>query len=280
MLAFEALTLRKKLVHFDITLVGRNEIDHAFRLAREAIVSHIRLPEETKTGKKIVETCVICMEDKAVSNMFMIDGCLHRYCFSCMKQHVEVKLLNGKIAQCPHENCNSEVPLESCKSLLEPKFVDIVIQRLKEAALPPTEKVYCPYPRCSALMSKKEVMDSSANYLNDPKLVGMSKCTKCRKRFCRKCMVPWHRNMRCKYYQRCTAYIYRCAEDRKLKFLAKQKHWRQCVKCSNKIELAEGCNHIYCRCGYELCYTCGPEWKNKKVMCSCPLWSERNIIRR
>uniref|UniRef100_A0A7N0VCH0 RBR-type E3 ubiquitin transferase n=1 Tax=Kalanchoe fedtschenkoi TaxID=63787 RepID=A0A7N0VCH0_KALFE len=170
--------------------------------------------------------------------MFMIDGCLHRYCFSCMKQHVEVKLLNGKISHCPHENCNSEVPLESCKSLLEPKFVDIVIQRLKEAALPPTEKVYGPYPRCSALMSKKEVMDSSANYLNDPKLVGMSKCTKCRKRFCRKCMVPWHRNMRCKDYQLSTAYIYRC--------------------------------------GYEFCYKCGAEWKNKKAMCSCPLWSERN----
>ena len=34
-----------------------------------------------------------------------------------------------------------------------------------------------------------------------------------------------------------------------------------------------------CRCGYEFCYTCGSEWKEKKATCTCPLWEERNIIR-
>lgn len=33
-----------------------------------------------------------------------------------------------------------------------------------------------------------------------------------------------------------------------------------------------------CRCGYEFCYTCGAEWKNKKATCSCPLWDEENIL--
>ena len=32
------------------------------------------------------------------------------------------------------------------------------------------------------------------------------------------------------------------------------------------------------RCGYEFCYTCGKEWKEKKATCSCSLWEERNII--
>lgn len=36
---------------------------------------------------------------------------------------------------------------------------------------------------------------------------------------------------------------------------------------------------VACRCGYEFCYTCGAEWKNKKATCSCPIWDERNIIR-
>ncbi|KAJ0694521.1 putative E3 ubiquitin ligase RBR family [Helianthus annuus] len=31
-------------------------------------------------------------------------------------------------------------------------------------------------------------------------------------------------------------------------------------------------------CGYEFCYTCGAEWKNKKATCKCPLWDEENII--
>lgn len=33
-----------------------------------------------------------------------------------------------------------------------------------------------------------------------------------------------------------------------------------------------------CRCGYEFCYNCGAEWKDKKPTCSCPLWEEDNIL--
>jgi hypothetical protein len=33
------------------------------------------------------------------------------------------------------------------------------------------------------------------------------------------------------------------------------------------------------RCGYEFCYTCGKEWKEKKATCTWPLWEERNILR-
>ncbi|CBI35428.3 unnamed protein product, partial [Vitis vinifera] len=35
--------------------------------------------------------------------------------------------------------------------------------------------------------------------------------------------------------------------------------------------------YCFCRCGYDFCYTCGAEWKNKKATCSCPLWDENNI---
>ncbi|GJU92048.1 reverse transcriptase domain-containing protein [Tanacetum coccineum] len=31
-------------------------------------------------------------------------------------------------------------------------------------------------------------------------------------------------------------------------------------------------------CGYEFCYTCAAEWKNKKATCSSPLWDEGNIV--
>ena len=35
---------------------------------------------------------------------------------------------------------------------------------------------------------------------------------------------------------------------------------------------------VFFRCGYEFCYTCGAEWKEKKATCSCPLWDNVHII--
>nr|XP_028944324.1 E3 ubiquitin-protein ligase dbl4-like isoform X2 [Malus domestica] len=177
--------------------------------------------------------------------MFSIDGCLHRYCFSCMRQHVEVKFFNGMVAECPHEGCKTEVNIDGCAKFLAPKLVEAISQRIRESAIPVTDKVYCPNPRCSALMSKSE--------------------------------VPWHFNMNCYDYKR--SHPYPRPEDQLMNSLATKKHWRQCVKCNHMVELAEGCYHITCRCGYEFCYTCGAQWKNKKATCNCPIWVERNIIR-
>lgn len=35
---------------------------------------------------------------------------------------------------------------------------------------------------------------------------------------------------------------------------------------------------VFIRCGYEFCYTCGAEWKNKAATCACPLWDEEHIM--
>lgn len=32
------------------------------------------------------------------------------------------------------------------------------------------------------------------------------------------------------------------------------------------------------RCGYEFCFICTAEWKNKQATCKCKLWDEENII--
>ncbi|KAK9279879.1 hypothetical protein L1049_013562 [Liquidambar formosana] len=89
--------LQRKFTHCNPSLVARNDIKFAFKLARDAIVSQITGPTESSGGKNLKETCVICLEDSDVDQMFLVDGCLHRYCFSCMKQHVEVKLLHGMV---------------------------------------------------------------------------------------------------------------------------------------------------------------------------------------
>ncbi|KAL9370532.1 hypothetical protein Peur_035672 [Populus x canadensis] len=270
--------LQKKFADCKPSLVACSDVKFAFRFAKDAIVSQITWPAENSKGKrKLKETCVICYEDTDVDQIFSVDGCFHRYCFPCMKQHVEVKLLQGTMAKCPHEGCKSEVSIETCGEFLDPKLVEIMSQRKKEASIAVTEKVYCPYPRCSALMSKREVLEYTNSSFVGGEKSGARKCVKCHFFFCINCRVPWHYNMTCYDYKRSKPHPR--TEDKMLDSLAKRKLWRQCVMCKNMVELAEGCYHITCRCGYEFCYTCGAKWKNKKPTCSCPIWDERNIIR-
>ncbi|KAK6235369.1 Ribonuclease H domain - like 10 [Theobroma cacao] len=275
MLVDQVLLLQSKFAYCSPTHVARNDIKYAFKLAREAIDSQVTRPVDQNHGKTVKETCVICLEDTDHGCMFSVDGCMHRYCFSCMKQHVEVKLLHGMVPKCPHENCKSELNVDSCKKFLTPKMIETFKQHLKEASIPVGDKVYCPYPRCSALMSRSEVSEYTKDVLVGAERSGASKCLKCHSLFCINCKVPWHSNMTCLDYKRKNPNP--PAEDLKLKSLATMNLWRQCVKCNHMIELSEGCHHMTCRCGYEFCYNCGAAWRDKKATCSCPLWEEDRI---
>ncbi|XP_047182939.1 E3 ubiquitin-protein ligase RSL1 [Vigna umbellata] len=275
MLVDQVHLLQRKFTYCDSRLLARNDVKFAFKLARDAIVSQSMRPSGPGSTRSLNENCAICLEDTAVSQIFSVDGCQHRYCFSCMKQHVEVKLLHGMVPKCPHEGCKYELLVDSCQKFLTQKLTDIMRQRQAEASIPVAEKVYCPYPRCSALMTKTEVFEYSKNLIGESELSGPKKCLKCHGLFCFNCKVPWHSGMTCFMYK--TLNPNPPAEDLKLKFLASRSLWRQCVKCNHMIELAEGCYHMTCRCGSEFCYNCGAEWKDKKATCSCPLWAEDNI---
>ncbi|KAK4363146.1 hypothetical protein RND71_018387 [Anisodus tanguticus] len=267
--------LRQKFSFCQPSLVPRNKIKFAFRFAREAMTSQINKVAESDASRNVYETCVICLEDTDIGQIFSVDGCRHRYCVSCMKQHVEVKLLHGIVPKCPHAECNSDLKLDSCSKFLTPKLIDIMKQHIKEASIPVTEKVYCPYPKCSALMSKSEVLEYSKGSFLRAERLGIRKCMKCNGLFCINCKVPWHYNIVCDEYRRRNP---NPPEDVKLKNLAAMNLWRQCIKCNHMIELAAGCYHMTCRCGYEFCYTCGEPWRDKKATCSCKLWDEDYIL--
>lgn len=262
--------LRKSFTYCEPSLITRKDVKFAIKLAREAINSQIN--KATETSQHMLEDCVICLDDKPVDQFFSIKGCNHQYCYSCMKQHVEVKLMHGMLPKCPHEGCESELKIENCEKFLTPKLTEMMKQRLKEASVPVTEKVYCPYPKCSVLMSKTELLRLPRFIYED----GARTCHKCHGNFCINCRVPWHKNMNCAEYRRRNPTS--LVEESKLKNLAARNLWRQCIKCKHMIELAAGCYHMTCRCGYEFCYTCGAEWKNKKATCNCPLWDEENIV--
>ncbi|KAF5773273.1 putative transcription factor C2H2 family [Helianthus annuus] len=256
--------LQKSFTYCELNLIALEDVKFAFKLAREAISSQI--------SQEKLDNCVLCLEDKSIDQFLSAEGCTHRYCYCCVKQHVEVKLLNGVLPKCPHGGCKSELKIESCEKFLTPKFTEMMRQLLKEDSIPVAEKVYCPYPKCSTLMSKTEA-------LRHPRSVygyGARTCYKCHGNFCVYCRVPWHENITCDEYKRRNSTS--LVDESKLKNLAARNIWWQCIKCEHVIELAAGCYHMTCRCGYEFCYTCGAEWKNKKATCNCPLWDEECIV--
>lgn len=234
----QATSCLKKFTDCIPSLVTQNTINLAIKLASDAIVSQVRGPAENSLRKSITETCTICLQDTDIDHMFLINGCLHYYCYSCMNKHVEAKLLQGMLPKCPHDTCKSELKLDNCKKFLIPKLYDLMSERVKETTIPITEKIYCPNPKCSTLMSKAEVSAGEQQ-------AGVTMCTKCHLNVCINCRVPWHKNMTCFDYRRLNPYL--CVEDANLKSLAAQSRWRQCVKCNHMVSLGEGCYHIYCR---------------------------------
>ncbi|KAI3687787.1 hypothetical protein L1987_81490 [Smallanthus sonchifolius] len=270
---------RGKFVYFAPFHMKKNDMKFVYKLARDAIVSETTKWPENDSDVAITEQCTICFGYVQHGQMFSINKCVHRYCFSCMKKHVEAKLLQGKLPECPHDKCTSNIAIESCKKLLNRESYRIMRSRVKEASIPPADKVYCPFSNCSALMSQTEVKEhtptssSTAAAAGDS---GMRKCVECNRMFCITCKVPWHDNITCSDYMK--SFLFKSSNEAKLKSLATEKHWRACIKCKNLVELARGCNHIYCRCGHEFCYKCGAEWINKIPTCKCPIWDERNIV--
>ncbi|XP_020875616.1 probable E3 ubiquitin-protein ligase rbrA, partial [Arabidopsis lyrata subsp. lyrata] len=256
----EVQRLREKLASTGTVVVARDDVNFALRLAIDALVS-----ESSSSSDDGEKTCAICIEETDAEHMFFTDKCLHRHCFSCVNKNVEVKLLSRTVPTCLESGCKSELTLESCSQVLTPKLIEMWKRKMKEDLIPHAEKIYCPYPRCSVLMSKTE-LSSEAEQSN------VRACIKCYGLFCIDCKVPSHSDLSCAEYKR--LHPEPPFDDMELKCLANDQMWRQCTECKHMIELSDGCNHITCRCGYEFCYRCGHGWTKYQCPSGCPLMGD------
>ncbi|XP_076959745.1 E3 ubiquitin-protein ligase RSL1-like [Bidens hawaiensis] len=152
--------IKSKFVYHALFHLKQSLIMFVYRLARNAIKSETAkwVGSNSDSDVTVTEQCRICFEYLETGQLFPVNKCQHRYCFSCIGKHIEAKLLDGKLPECPHEKCDSKIGIESCKKLLKPElYRSIMRSRVNEAFIPPTDKVYCPFSDCSALMSKTEV---------------------------------------------------------------------------------------------------------------------------
>ncbi|KAI4344661.1 hypothetical protein L6164_011860 [Bauhinia variegata] len=201
--------------------------------------------------------CEICTETKTVQESFSINGCSHTYCTECITMYVASKLQENIInIRCPVPKCISVLEPHDCCPILPTEVFDRWGKALCEAVIVASEKFYCPFKDCSALL------------INDGKeAVKESECPYCWRLFCAQCKVPWHAGIDCTDFQKLNR-DERQREDIMLMELAQNKNWRRCPECGFYVEKSTGCMYMKCRCGIAFCYSCGTVSTSNSHNCS------------
>ncbi|MCE3215433.1 hypothetical protein HAX54_002374 [Datura stramonium] len=201
-------------------------------------------------------TCDICVDEKSVSEIFRIMGCSHSYCKECMVRYVGSKLQeNISQISCPVLGCNGQLEPYNCRSILPKQVFDRWGDALCEAMILGSEKFYCPFKDCSALLIDEDCSGGGEF------VVTQSECPECRRLFCAKCKVAWHSGFVCEEFQKLNK-DEREREDLQLMQLAKGQEWQRCPRCRIYVARSDGCAQMRCRCGCDFCYKCGAESTN------------------
>ncbi|XAR51120.1 hypothetical protein NMG60_11005663 [Bertholletia excelsa] len=217
------------------------------KTSRFPSISGIGESSQSKSEAKN-STCEICVDLKSWGDMFRIMGCDHSYCSDCMVKYVASKLQeNITQIQCPVAGCRGLLEPEHCRSILPPEVFDRWGKALCEAVILATDKFYCPYRDCSALLINDDEGRSA---------ITQSECPNCHREFCAQCKVPWHSGIECEEFQK-LGKDEREREDIMLMQLAQKKKWIRCPKCRFYVEKSQGCLFMRCRCGHTFCYNCG-----------------------
>ncbi|KAH7844667.1 hypothetical protein Vadar_030417 [Vaccinium darrowii] len=204
----------------------------------------------SSTSTTITFDCEICIETKPKSESFPILGCTHSYCSDCIVKYVSSKLdQNITHIPCPVSDCKKGVLYpDHCYPILPPELFDRWGSVLCESAFLASQKFYCPFKDCSALM----IDDGGGG----GEAIGEAECPNCNRKFCARCKVPWHPGIQCSEFQKLNK-DEREKEDIMLMNLAKKRKWARCPNCKIYIAKNKGCDHMTCRCGCFFSYARG-----------------------
>ncbi|CAH8342913.1 unnamed protein product [Eruca vesicaria subsp. sativa] len=199
-------------------------------------------------------SCMICMDEKSPSDIFRgTTSCTHYYCIECTIRYVTSKVEeNIAMIKCPDVECTRLLEPYTCRDIIPGDVFERWDKALCESLILSSEKVYCPFEDCSAMMVVDD--DDQGNEVRE------TECPSCHRLFCAQCKVTWHAGIGCEEVQRVGNTREKNnsdKEDAMLIQMAKQKQWRRCPSCKFYVEKIDGCVHMSCRCGFKFCYRCG-----------------------
>ncbi|KAI6160791.1 hypothetical protein EDD17DRAFT_1875396 [Pisolithus thermaeus] len=239
-------TFGEDAVKFDtmsrrITISGGEEARHSL----DTIVrSAMRNKEKSSTASQSETACPICLDDVAIS--FRL-GCGHAYCVACLR-HFLLSALEGSDfpLRCLGNDghCSAPISIPTIQRFLPPASFN----RLLEAAFTfyltkrPTEFKYCKTPDCTQIYRS-----------TSPEARVSLRCPSCFSDVCSSCDES-HDGLQC------TEVRQRQAEEEERQnnawIAAQGQRVKRCPQCNVLIEKLEGCNHMTCKCGAHICWTC------------------------
>lgn len=264
------LELGAKLDAFSLKLVSNvDELERPIQVAQVAI-GLVSL-DAKRDGE--LENCSICCEDKPTVMMLTL-RCSHKFCSHCMRTYADGKVQASQVPiRCPQLKCNYSISTSECKIFLPVTSYEVLERAISESNVLSSEKIYCPYQNCSALLDPHECLSSQASSSDESNNNSCMDCPVCQRSICVNCAVPWHNLLSCEEYQDLPLEE-RDASDLTLHRLAQDRRWRRCQQCRRMIELTQGCYHMTCWCGHEFCYACGAEYRGGQQTCQCAFWDE------
>ncbi|XP_045810778.1 E3 ubiquitin-protein ligase RSL1-like [Trifolium pratense] len=190
---------------------------------------------ESSNAKDRLFYCKICMDTKKLRDAFCLSGCNHVYCSDCVAIYIRYKL-DDKIIniRCPFPECRGSLEPEFCRSILPTDDFKRWNKAVCEVLFNITEKFYCPFADCSALL------------INDgTEAVRNLECPNCNRMLCGQCKVRWHEGIECSEVKKLKRGDK--GKDIMLTNIAKDMKWRQCPKCRLYVARSESCNIMKCR---------------------------------
>lgn len=239
-------TFGEDAVKFDttsrrITISGGEEARHTLD---NIIRSAMRNKKKSSAASQSETACPICLDDISVS--FRL-GCGHAYCAACLRHFLLSALESSDFPlRCLGNDGQCGVPISiptiqrflppaSFNHLLEAAFTFYLTRR-------PTEFKYCKTPDCTQIYRS-----------TSPEARTSLRCPSCFSDICSSCGES-HDGPQCAEVRQ------RQAEEEERQndawIAAQGQRVKRCPQCNVLIEKLEGCNHMTCKCGAHICWSC------------------------
>ncbi|KAL8476240.1 hypothetical protein ACS0TY_028776 [Phlomoides rotata] len=225
-----------------ISIVGTKELKQQV----EAILHNLAQTSEIQSSKNDDDShsCPICLCE--VEDSYMLEDCHHEFCRLCLVEQCEsaMRTRDSFPLCCTKEGCEAPILLSDLRTLLSKEKLDELFRASLGAYVAASGGIYrfCPSPDCPSVYIVAEPSSLSSVF----------SCGACFVETCTKCHLEYHPYLSCEKYKE-----FKEDPDSSLKEWCTGKDFvKACPGCGFTIEKVDGCNHIECRCGKHVCWTC------------------------